>query len=350
MRSRCSLMLAATLLVPLGARSDPFDFFGPTVALSPADRELLEHGTPVVRFLQATGPEVGAFTAIALAPAVTIDRAAAWMRRVELLRESRYIIATQRLSTPPRLEDFDRLIVDDEDLDEIRRCAPGRCGVKLPAADIAALTAIARDGGPAWKPRLQQAFRELLLRRVRAFTAGGLGALDDNADKKRRSSPAGAFAPLVEHTAFLGERTPDLARRLLHCPTSHARGESFMYWSKERLGGKPVITLTHVELMPAGGVRAPLLMVGTQVYASHYLDASLTVTAFLREESASHGYFVYLHRSSVDLLGGFWGGLARSIIESKARKDGPAILTRVGERLASGDPPSGSVRHGWPPR
>jgi hypothetical protein len=351
MRSLCPLLFASTLLAPLGAGSDPFAFFEPTVVLSPADRELLDGGTPIVRFLQATGHEVGAFTAIALPPVVTVDRAAAWMRRVELLRENRYIIATQRLSTPPRLEDFDRLIVDDQDLDEIRRCVPGRCGVKLSAADLQTLTAIARNGGSEWKPRLQQGFREMLLRRVQTFSAGGLAALDDLVDKKRRASPAAAFAPLVEHTVFLAERTPDLARRLQHCPNAPRAGsESFMYWSKERLGGKPVITVTHVELMPARGQHAPLLMVGTQIYASHYLDASLTVTAFLRDERASRGYFVYLHRSSVDFLGGFWGGLARSIIESKVRKDGPAILARVRERLANGDPPSGSARHAWPPR
>jgi hypothetical protein len=340
----------AALLAPADAGTGPFAFFEPTVTVSPADRNSLDGGTPIIRFLQATGYEIGAFSAIALPSAVTVERAAAWMRQAELLRENGYIIATGRLSTPPRLEDFDRLIVDDEDLNEIRRCAPGRCGVKLPAADIQTLAAIARIGGSEWKARLQQGLREMLLRRVQTFAAGGLAALDDIADKKRRSSPAGAFAPLVEHAVFLGERTPDLARRLLLCPNEPRPGsESFMYWSKERLGGKPVITVTHVELMPAHGQHAPLMMVGTQIYASHYLDASLTITAFLRDERASRGYFVYLHRSSVDFLGGFWGGLARSIIESKVRKDGPAILARVRERLASGEP-SGSARHAWPPR
>lgn len=347
MRSLFSVFLAF-LLIPINAGSNAFEFFRPTVVLSPADREELENGTPIVRFLQATGHEVGAFTAIALPPSVTVERAAAWMRRVELLRENRYVIASQRLSTPARIEDFDRLALDDEELDEIRRCAPGRCGVKLAAADLQSLTAIARTGGSAWKPRLQQAFREMLLRRVRTFTAGGLTALDDLVDKKRPSSPAAAFAPLVAHTAFLLDRTPDLTRRLLDCPARPAGGESFMYWSKERLGGRPVIAVTHVVLMPPNGAGSPLLMVGSQVYASHYLDASLTVTVFLQDQPGSRPYFVYLHRSSVDLLTGFWGGIARSIIESRARKDGPVILHGIAERLASGEPPSGSPRHAWP--
>jgi hypothetical protein len=213
------------------------------------------------------------------------------------------------------------------------------------------LTAIARTGGADWKPRLQQAFREMLLRRALTFSAGGLAALDDLVDKKRPSSPAGAFAPLLAHTAFLGDRTPDLARRLLHCGAVPPAGaESFMYWSKERLGGRPVIAVTHLMLLPPNGAGSPLLMVGSQIYASHYLDASLTVTAFLRDEATARPYLVYLHRSSVDLLGGFWGGIARSIIESRGRKDGPVILNGIAERLAGGDPPSGSARHAWPLR
>ena len=351
MRSLIAVLCALTLLVPINAGSNPFAFFEPTVVLNPDDRETLESGSPIVRFLQASGHEVGAFTAIALPPSVTEERASAWMRRVELLRENPYVIASQRLSSPPRLEDFDRLALDDDDLEEIRRCVPGRCGVKLPAADLQSLAAIARTGGAQWKPRLQQAFREMLLRRVLTFNAGGLAALDDLIDKKRPSSPAGAFAPLVAHTAFLGDRAPDLVRRLLHCAAAAPAGaESFMYWSKERLGGRPVIAVTHVVLMPPNGAGLPLLMVGAQVYASHYLDASLTVTAFLKDPSSARPYFVYLHRSNVDLLGGFWGGLTRSIIESRARKDGPTILNGIADRLAGGDPPSGSARHAWPQR
>lgn len=351
MRSLIPVLFALILLAPLNAGSNPFAFFHPTVVLTPGDRDSLESGRPIVRFLQATGHEVGAFTAIALPPAVTVDRAAAWMRRVELMRENRYVIASQRLSTPARIEDFDRVALDDEELDEIRGCAPGRCGVKLSAADLKSLTAIARTGGTEWKSRVQQAYREMLLRRVLAFTAGGFAALDDLVDKKRPSSPAAAFAPLVAHTAFLGDRAPELARRLLHCAADPPPGgESFMYWSKERLGGRPVIAVTHVVLLPPNGAGSPLLMVGAQVYASHYLDATLTVTAFLQDQPASRPYFVYLHRSSVDLLGGFWGGFARSIIESRARKDGPVILNGIAERLAGGEPPSGSARHAWPSR
>ena len=348
MRFLISTLIAAAVVAPFARAHNPFAFFHPTVVVGPADLDALAAGAALVRILPASGTEIGAFTATTVARHVTIDRASAWMHQVELLRENRYVMASQRLSTPPRLSDFDRLTLDDEDLEEIRRCVPGRCGVKLSATDMATLKAAAA-GGPGWKPIVQRAFRERLLRRVEAFSARGHAALEDLADKKRPVSPAGALAPLVARTEFLGQAFPDIAHRL-GCANA-AAGTSFLYWSKERLGGKPVITITHVQMM-AGGERRrpPLVMVGTQLYASHYLDASLTVTAFLPDGPDSPAYFVYLHRSSVDLLGGFWGGVTRSIIESKVRKDGPAILRSVGARLAGGDPPTASTRHAWPSR
>jgi hypothetical protein len=351
MRSLVSVAVALQLLTTAGRVTDPFAFFRPTVHLSADDREKLGRGEPVVSLLQASGHEIGAFMAITVDPGVTIDRAAAWMRRVELLRENPYVLASQRLSSPPQLSDFDRLALDDEDLADIQRCSPGRCGLKLSGNEIRELHAVISAARADWKPALQSAFRQVLLRRVLAFTVGGQAGLSDIWDKKRPVAAAAAFAPLLEHSAFLAER-PDLASRLPRCTSSPGLAtEAFMYWSKERLGGRAVIIVTHVVLVNGGaGGRPPLLMIGTQVYASHYLDASLTVTAFVEEQPSSRAYFIYFHRSSVDLLGGFWGPLARSIIESTIRKDGPALLRGVGARLAIGEPPGGSPRHAWPSR
>jgi hypothetical protein len=137
---------------------------------------------------------------------------------------------------------------DDDDLEEIRRCVPRRCGVKLAAADIQMLTSTAAAGGSHSKPLLQQAFREMLLRRVLTVTGGGLPALDATVDKKRPSLPAESLGSIVDHTAFLSERLPVVAERLTRY-APHASSESFMYWSQERMGGRPVITIAHVTLI-----------------------------------------------------------------------------------------------------
>jgi hypothetical protein len=94
---------------------------------------------------------------------------------------------------------------------------------------------------------------------------------------------------------------------------------------------------------PPGIEGVEVLMTGTQIFATHYLDACLGVTALVRDRRTSRNYFVYLNRSDVDLLGGLWGRLARRIIAGRVEDDGPAILREVAKRLASGDPPVASV-------
>jgi hypothetical protein len=208
MRFLVGALLALQVLTSSRAERDPFAFFQPTVVLTPLDRERLDRGTPLVRLLEASGHELGAFTAILVEPEVTVDRAAAWMRRIELLRENHYVLSTQRFSTPPRLADLDGLTLDEEDLEDIRRCAPGRCGVKLSASEMREFKGAITTAGNDWRVEVQRTFHQMVLRRVQAYTAGGHAGLEDHWDHKRPTSSATAFAGLLQHTAFLASRRP----------------------------------------------------------------------------------------------------------------------------------------------
>jgi hypothetical protein len=82
---------------------------------------------------------------------------------------------------------------------------------------------------------------------------------------------------------------------------------------------------------------------GIQVFATHYLDASLSIAAFVQPSASKDTYFVYLQSVDIDILGGFWGSLARSILEGRIREDAPGILERVRARLANGEPTEPSL-------
>ena len=100
-----------------------------------------------------------------------------------------------------------------------------------------------------------------------------------------------------------------IAEALARQPASGAvNGEEFLYWSKERLGGKALINATHVRIFRPTGIKAvEVLMTGTQIFATHYLDAFLGVTALVRDRRTPRGYFVYPQslgcRSTRGLLG-----------------------------------------------
>jgi hypothetical protein len=59
--------------------------------------------------------------------------------------------------------------------------------------------------------------------------------------------------------------------------------ESFVYWSKEGLSAKPIISATHVSIVRHDdGVRPDVLVVGKGIFATHYMTASLGLTALVR--------------------------------------------------------------------
>jgi hypothetical protein len=341
MRGLCCALLVLSVLAAPQPPADLFAFFRPGINVTTKEQQRLESGAPVVSVLDARDRDIAVFSAIELSAAVTPDRFLAWLHNVEEFRKSRHVVNARQFSIPPRPEDLEALALDDSDLEAIRDCRPGHCGLKLSAAEIETLRDVASSSGQKWKPALQTAFRAIVLQRVRMYALHGHAAFSPYSDRKRPRSPAGAFSGLLGRTAFLTARAPYVADRLGDSrePPS-ATPDSFLYWSKERMGGKTVISATHVTIIRGDGVTAPpVLMIGKQIFATHYLDACLGVTALVRDPRSARSYLVYVNRSDVDLVSGFWGGLARRMIEERIETDGPALLREVASKLASGDPP-----------
>lgn len=350
MRSLLTLVVALQVFTPGGGDHDPFWFFQPGIVVGRADRQQLDRGAPLVKILPAERQQFAVLSAIAVGAEVTPERTAAWIRQVEDLRRNRFVLATGRFSVPPRIEDLDALMLDPDDLEEIPSCRPGRCGLKLAAAEMEELRRVVASSGGAWRAEVQLAFRRIVLRRVSAYLAGGHAALEPYRDRKRPRVPADAVAAIAVELPFLRQRLPGFVEEVGSCPRgSIDRHGAYIYWANERLGGKRVVTATHI--IPMGldnGAASDALAVEFQIFATHYIEASVAVIALVRGAEGQR-YFVYLNRSDVDVLGGFWGGFARAILEGRVRKDAPRILAAVRERLGK-DPPAEVVPQSPPAR
>ncbi len=329
--------LQAVLAAPATA-SDPFAFFRPSVVVSVDDRRHLDQGQPVAGVVPGQDSEVAVFAAVPVD--VDGDRLVAWMRHIADLKKSPYVLAIGRFSDPPRIEDLEGLTLDDEDLSEIRQCQPRHCGVKLTGAEMDRLRHTIADAGTAWKPALQDAFRHLVLERVQLYLADGHAGLPAYEDKGGSVSRAASLSSVVRHSEFLGERLPRFAEYLDHYPRAPMPDvESFIYWSKERLGGRPIVSATHVGIVRGDGVLAPdALVAGKGIFATHYINASLGLTALMRGAPGAHDYLVYINRSDVDVVRGFFGGLARWLMERRLEKEASGVLSGLRRRLESGDP------------
>jgi hypothetical protein len=130
-----------------------------------------------------------------------------------------------------------------------------------------------------------------------------------------------------------------LRRHLIDYPaTAHDASSDFVYWSKERVHARPVVSITHVAIVKGGETSPVDYAIGTkQIYAMHYFDASLGVTLLVRDPAARvpATYVVYLNRSRIDLFDGLFGGMARRIVAGRARSLVAEQLGRIQQGFAS---------------
>jgi hypothetical protein len=322
-----------------GPAEDTFAFLEPTVTLSASDRRALAAGGTIVRTLPALPGEVAVFAA--LQTRADGGRLVAWTRDIVAFKESRYVLQIGRFSAPPVLEDLAALTLDEGDLNALADCRPGDCALKLTDAAMTGLRTVARSGGPGEHAALMQAFRRMLLDRLRTYQELGLDGLAPYVDRGEPGDPGQVFDAILDHTGLLTTHAPAFARYLRGYPHAPAPegADSFFYWSNEQLHGRPSTSITHVAILQADRPALPeALVAGKQVFASHYTIGSLSLTAIVRGGQGER-YLVYLNRSRVDVLDRWFGGLARRLIEGRLRDNVGEVLQGVRHRLESGEPP-----------
>ena len=243
------------------------------------------------------------------------------------------VLQIGRFSDPPVLEDLASLVIDKNDMD-LRDCRVGDCDVRLPAD---AIVRFQREID--WQTRDAQAraaalFKDVLLANVRAYMSGtSAGRITEYDDNKRPIRPVDDFAALVKNSPYLGALVPGLPEYLLSFPSAPIAGaQDILYWSKEKFGLTPFITVTHLAVAPA--MPRTYVIASRNVYSSRYLDASLAVTiasGVVGERDAF--YLAYANRSRASALKGRFSLVRRAIVERRAKTSLEENLRTTRERL-----------------
>jgi hypothetical protein len=334
------LVVGGTKSRVFSTRSDPFEFFAPSVVVSEKERERLDRDEPVVQTLPGDDGQLAVFVATRLdAPP---DALVAWTRRIAALKQSRFVLAVGRFSDPPTPADLHNLSLDERDLEAVRECTPGDCELKLSAPEIESLKSAAESSGTEWQEAVQEEFRRLVVARIDLYRTGGLSALSPAGDRKKPKHPAEVFSSILAKSPYL-EQLPHVERWLQAYPQADEPAiESFFYWSKEQYGrGKPVISVTHVGIVhPEPGHNLPaVLIVAKQILATHYTEGALGLTMVMPDPANGTSYLVYLNRSQLDLLRSSFAGLFRGALERRLDRDAPEVVRGLRARLESGAPP-----------
>jgi hypothetical protein len=296
------------------------------IQVSERDLAAVQRGEVIARAIDTDDRrEIAAFglARIAAPPGTFIEG----VRQLTWLRRSSLILAAGRFSVPPRTGDLDQLTIEPQDIGALRECRVGDCDVRLSAAAIGRVQKEIDWRSPQSAKQAASLFKELLVDHVRAYLQGGDTALPDFQDHEQPVKPSEEVAGILARSPYLRRAAPELHEHLRTFPSSPlASGENILYWSKERFGAKPVVSATHVTILRD---TTPILIASKQIYASHYFDASLGLSAVFDVSTADQPafYLAYINRTRTRSLDGVIRSLARGMVRRRAR-DGVERMLR----------------------
>jgi hypothetical protein len=255
---------------------------------------------------------------------------------IETFKKNPAVLRIRKFTPPLGPQDLEGFSFQNRDLTDLPNCRIGNCNVKLPARAIERLSRDVDWSRSDHDARAQAVVREELLSYIEAYLHQGNSGLIEYHDKKNPVRLAHEFRGVLDARPGLGEFVPEFREYLAQYPDEALPGvRGFFYWSTESFGLKPVASITHVAVYVQPGRAA---IASKQIYASHYFDASLGLTAALDDpgDASNPGmYLVYMNRSRIDLLSGFLGGLRRVILRGRLRDGMRRNLAEVVRKLES---------------
>ena len=290
-------------------------------AFTAEELSALERGGVVVKTLPTSSKREVAFCGVVRLQGAPATSLAAF--RESLTQSNGHVMPGGRIGSPPAPEEFKALMLDKRDVEDMKRCAAGDCDLKMSAAMIERLHGEVNWAASDYRDSADSFFRLMLFDYVRDYLGRGDAALvesDGRAVVSQGDKQRASFGTLP----YVNDSAPEFTAYLQGFPRVELPGvENSIYWSKIKVGLKPVILLTHTASYTRLHDGAPQILVATkQLYATRYFDSSLSLT-LLTSVASTDGtppatYLLYANRSRAEALGGLFGGLKRRLVEEAA--------------------------------
>ena len=175
------------------------------------------------------------------------ERLVARYRDVSNLRGSDIVLELGTFSDPPRLDDLLTLTAENYDLETIRACKPGDCGVRLSAETMARFGREVNWRAVDWREQAGAVWRHVLVEYAAAYRA--TGALGDYRNKATPLSVAEEFDVLFDQSRYFASTAPEFFAYLQEFPRTRLAGaEDILYWEKDDIGLHPITSITHLTL------------------------------------------------------------------------------------------------------
>src|ERR671931_612925 len=282
-------------------------FLQENIGLDASQLAAVERGEAVLRVLETRGCRDVALFGIIMVP----------RGREEYVRALRNFPTSLRtpnrtqlgiFSNPAAGSDVAAVVINSRDVAEIKSCKPGDCVVKLPAADMRRIhDEISWSAPPAdLQAQLSAYARRRLVEYVTDYRRRGDSAMalyDDRGNLTVRSSEA--FAAQLAESPYVYQTVPSLQAYFAGFPHGAlpAGAAEIIFWSEDVLPRlRPILSVTHLVMYTPPELPGMTLAAAKQIYANHYFEAAVDLTAIVERNPGS--YLVVLRRYRFDNLPG----------------------------------------------
>lgn len=292
-------------------------------AFAETDFALLQRGEPIVKLAPVQDKRE-----VAVAGLVNLRASAdEFLRsyRDSLTRKSNgAVLEVGSFGAVLTLADLQNLTLEARDIEDLKSCVVGDCEIKLSASMIERFRREVNWQAPDYAQQASQLFKTMLLEYVQDYRKRGDAALIEYNDSQDKIRVADEQRAVSRPSGYLKDI---LDPKLLPRASSELRPlEELIVWSKIKFGLKPVIAVNHITIYKRDGELGPqVLAISRQIYANHYFNASLGLTAFVTVAGPT-SFLVYENRSRADGLEGPFSKLKRNVVEKKVLAGVKGIL------------------------
>jgi len=304
---RCALLLCIPAVAPLPGQQTPAPlvrFLRQSIGLDTAQVAAVERGVAVVKVLGTKNQrDVAVFGIITMdVPRATyIGHLQDFPSSLRTPTRARFGI----FSDPATAADVQDLVVDPQDVPEVKDCHPNDCKIKLPATAMKRLHEEIDWSAADPHAQVNAYARQRLVEYVNDYRTRGDTAMVvyDNRGNVRASS---AFAALLSESPYVYEYIPSFHNYLATYPRGKLDGlREVLFWSEDRLPRlKPILSVTHLAVYAPPELPMMTVVAGKQIYANHYFEAGLDLTTVVDRPTAANSgiYLMLLRRSRFDDL------------------------------------------------
>jgi len=242
------------------------------------------------------------------------------------------VMESGSFSPTPTIDDLKELTLEKRDIEDLKQCRVGNCKVRLSEVMIERFQKEVDWNAPDYPAQANDLFRRMILEYVLDYLSRGNSALIVYSDQTEPVSLQKDYDLLLKELIWIDKFAPEFSRYLDETSrTEPPKLRKSLNWTKIKFGLKPVVVITQTLTYTAeqDGDLSQILSVSKQLYASHYFDSSLGLTALVKPSqtgATSDSFLLYTNRSRSSSLDGLFSKFKREIAESEAlRKIKPLL-------------------------